>query len=55
MGTPHTFMTYIPSPDTRIKDLYGLGVGISMVCEILRHFLFKGGMGISIVFEIFSN
>jgi hypothetical protein len=30
------------SPDTRIKDMYGLGVGISTVFEILGHFLFKG-------------
>jgi hypothetical protein len=27
--------------DTRIKDVYGLGVGISTVFEIFGHFLFK--------------
>jgi hypothetical protein len=31
------------SLDTRIKDMYGLGIGISTVFEILGHFLFKGG------------
>jgi hypothetical protein len=31
------------SPDTRIKVMYGLAVGISIVFEILGHFLFKGG------------
>jgi hypothetical protein len=37
-------MTYIPSdvPDTKIKDMYDSGVGISTVFEMLRHFLFKG-------------
>jgi hypothetical protein len=30
------------SPNTIIKDMYGLGVGISMVFEIFGHFLFKG-------------
>jgi hypothetical protein len=28
--------------DTRTKNMYSLGVGISMVFEILGHFLFKG-------------
>jgi hypothetical protein len=31
------------SPDTRIKDIYGLGVGISTVFKLFGHFLFKGG------------
>jgi hypothetical protein len=29
--------------DTRNKNIYGLGVGISTVFKILWHFLFKGG------------
>jgi hypothetical protein len=29
--------------DTRNKNMYGLGVGISTVFEIAEHFLFKGG------------
>jgi hypothetical protein len=29
--------------DTRNKNIYGLGVGISVVFEILQNFLFKGG------------
>jgi hypothetical protein len=43
-GPPVMVMTYIPSdvPDTRIEDMYDLGVGISMVFEILGHFLFEG-------------
>jgi hypothetical protein len=28
--------------DTRNKNIYSLGVGILVVFEILRHFLFKG-------------
>jgi hypothetical protein len=38
-------MTYIPSDisDTIIKNMYGLGVGISTVFETLGHFLFKEG------------
>jgi hypothetical protein len=44
---PHMVMTYIInhqiSLDTRIKDMYSLGEGISMVFVILEHFLFKGG------------
>jgi hypothetical protein len=28
--------------DTRNKNTYGLGMGISMVFEILGHFLFRG-------------
>jgi hypothetical protein len=28
--------------DTTNKNIYGIGVGISMVFEILGHFLFKG-------------
>jgi hypothetical protein len=28
--------------DTRNKNIYGLGVGISTVFKILGHFLFKG-------------
>jgi hypothetical protein len=31
------------SPDTRIKDMYGLGVAILTAFVILGHFLFKGG------------
>jgi hypothetical protein len=44
MGTPHMVITYIPSdaPDSRIKGMYGLWVGISTVFQILGHFLFKG-------------
>jgi hypothetical protein len=30
------------SPDTRIKDMYGLGVEISRPFEIFGHFLFQG-------------
>jgi hypothetical protein len=30
------------SLETRIKDMYGFGVGISTVFEISGHFLFKG-------------
>jgi hypothetical protein len=29
--------------DTRNKNMYGLGVGISTVFEITEYFLFKGG------------
>jgi hypothetical protein len=29
--------------DTRNKNIYGLGVGISMNFEIIGHFLLKGG------------
>jgi hypothetical protein len=29
----------------RNKNMYGLGVGISTVLEIVGHFLFKGGWG----------
>jgi hypothetical protein len=36
--------------DTRIKDMYGSGVGISTVFEISGHFLFKGGIGPSHTF-----
>jgi hypothetical protein len=36
-----TYM-YIPSDATLQKNMYGLGVKISMVFEILRHFLIKG-------------
>jgi hypothetical protein len=28
--------------DTRNKNIYGLGVGFSMVFEIFGHFLFQG-------------
>jgi hypothetical protein len=31
--------------DTRNKNIYGLGVGISTGFEKLGHFLFKGGGG----------
>jgi hypothetical protein len=31
--------------DTRNKNMYGLGVGISTVFEIAEHFLFNGGRG----------
>jgi hypothetical protein len=30
-------------PDTRNMNMYGLGVGMSTVFEILGHFLFQGG------------
>jgi hypothetical protein len=33
----------LPSDATLQKNMYGLGVEISMVFEILRHFLIKGG------------
>jgi hypothetical protein len=29
-------------PDTRIKDMYGLEVGISMVFEKIGYFILKG-------------
>jgi hypothetical protein len=29
--------------DTRNKNMYGLGVGITTVFKIAEHFLFKGG------------
>jgi hypothetical protein len=40
-------MTYVPSDvplllDTRNKNIYGLGVGISKVFEIFSNFLFLG-------------
>ena len=31
--------------DTRNKNMYGLGVGISTILEIAEHFLFNGGGG----------
>jgi hypothetical protein len=31
--------------DIRNKNMYGLGMGISVVFEIFGHFLFKGGEG----------
>jgi hypothetical protein len=38
-------MTYIPldAPNTRNKNIYGLGVGISTVFKIFSNFPFLGG------------
>jgi hypothetical protein len=41
----HDIYTIRCPPDTRIKNMHGLEVGISTVFEILGHFLFKGGTG----------
>jgi hypothetical protein len=44
MGPRCTFMTYIPSDATwhKKQEYIWFGVGISMVFEILEHFLFMG-------------
>jgi hypothetical protein len=47
--------------DTRNKSMYGLGVGISTVFEILGHFLFEGdktikyGHNLHIYHQMFLN
>jgi hypothetical protein len=41
-GPPYVVMIYLPSDATWHKNLCGLGVGISMVFEIVGHFLYQG-------------
>jgi hypothetical protein len=44
VGTSMVFKTYHQKLlDTRNKNIYGLGVGISTLFEIFMHFLFKRG------------
>jgi hypothetical protein len=49
-------MTYTPSdvPDKRIRDMYGLGVGISTDFKIVGHFLFKGDRTTAYGYDLYT-